>query len=101
MAIAGLKPSAILHHVIPSQWFRSKVKKLTFDINHWIKEVRKVKKLRVKKKLIIVKSKNDVRGISWGYCTGPSPNLLYIMPAFKKPSIDEVIDTLRHSSLKL
>ena len=28
-----------------------KVKKLTFDINYWIKEVKKVKKLRVKKKV--------------------------------------------------
>ena len=62
--LAGLKPGAILHHVIHSQWFRSKVKKLTFNINHWIKEVEKVKKLRVKKKLIILKNKNDVKGIA-------------------------------------
>ena len=58
MTIAGLRLGAILHYAIPFQWFRSKV------INYWIKEVKKVKKLRIKKKLIILKSKNDARGIA-------------------------------------
>ena len=67
-----------------------------------MKEVKKVKKLRVKKKkLIILKSKNDVKGIARGYWTEPSLNLLYIPSTFKKPSIDEVFHTLRHSSPKL
>ena len=31
--------------------FRSKVERLTFNINHWVKKVKKSKKVRVKKKV--------------------------------------------------
>ena len=45
-----LRSGAIVRAITPCNtfsWFRLKIKKLTFDTNHWIKEVKKVKRLRV------------------------------------------------------
>ena len=40
-----------MHHAIPSQWFILKFKKLIFNTNHSIKEVKKVKKVESLKKV--------------------------------------------------
>ena len=52
--IFGLKFSAIaLHLAILFKWLKSKINLLTFDINHWIK---KIKRLKKKFKIKIIKN---------------------------------------------
>ena len=54
--ILGLELGAIaLHLAMPFKWLKSKVKKLAFDINYWIKKIKNVKKLRGKRKFLKLK----------------------------------------------